>query len=195
MLKINETYHFSDEDLIERYQNSHDLHYLGELYTRYSLIVYGLCYKYLQNDDDAQDATMSIFEKLIKDLKKHKVVSFRPWLHTVAKNYCMMEFRKANSTQAKQLDLKKNSVLNVESNDFEHLKDIKEKDEVLLLLNEGLEMLKDEQKRCVKLFYLDDKSYKEIAEETGLSLNDVKSNIQNGKRNLRLMIEKGNGKK
>jgi RNA polymerase sigma-70 factor (ECF subfamily) len=83
----------------------------------------------------------------------------------------------------------------VESNDFEHLKDIKEKDEVLLLLNEGLEMLKDEQKRCVKLFYLDDKSYKEIAEETGLSLNDVKSNIQNGKRNLRLMIEKGNGKK
>jgi RNA polymerase sigma-70 factor (ECF subfamily) len=87
----------TDEELVEMFKNSHDNLYMGELYIRYTDLVFGVCLKYLQNKDDAQDATMQIFEKLIADLKKHKIATFKPWLYMVVKNYCMMEFRKATS--------------------------------------------------------------------------------------------------
>ena len=76
----------SDEDLVEYYRNSHDTVYVGELYTRYTHLVYGVCMKYLQNDNDAKDATMQIFEKLLKELKKHHITAFKQRLYMVVKN-------------------------------------------------------------------------------------------------------------
>ena len=53
-----------------------------------------------------------------------------------------------------------------------------------------MELLNPEQKQTVELFYLQEKSYKEIVDQTGFSMNDVKSYIQNGKRNLKIMLSK-----
>ena len=193
MSKIN--YHtISDEDLVEYYRNSHDTVYVGELYTRYTHLVYGVCMKYLQNDNDAKDATMQIFEKLLKELKKHHVTAFKPWLYMVVKNYCMMEFRKASSQKINTQKILKAQQQDVESDAASHLEDKAEKEIMLNGLEKGLTALKPEQQQCVKMFYLEELSYKDIAEKTGFSLNDVKSHIQNGKRNLKLFLtENKNG--
>ncbi|MBL7799447.1 MAG: sigma-70 family RNA polymerase sigma factor [Chitinophagales bacterium] len=184
----------SDEDLVEYYRNSHDTVYVGELYTRYTHLVYGVCMKYLQNDNDAKDATMQIFEKLLKELKKHHITAFKPWLYMVVKNYCMMEFRKAASQKTNTQKIVKEQQQNVETDVDAHLDEKAEKELMLNGLEKGLSALKPEQQQCVKLFYLEEMSYKDIAEKTGFSLNDVKSHIQNGKRNLKLFLtENKNG--
>jgi RNA polymerase sigma-70 factor (ECF subfamily) len=185
----------SDEELVHRYRNSHDLIYIGELYVRYTHLVYGVCLKYFHNDADAQDAVMQIFEKLIKELKKHHIEAFKPWLHIVVKNHCMMQFRKDTNTAKKETELKKTMAEPVESIKDDHLDYEAEKEQMVQHLSEGLEVLKEGQRICVEMFYLRDMSYQQIADETGYTLNEVKSYIQNGKRNLKNHItEKTNGK-
>lgn len=195
MAKNEDSTFLSDEELVHRYRNSHDTVYIGELYVRYTHLVYGVCLKYFQNDADAQDAVMQIFEKLISELKKHHVETFRPWLHTVVKNHCMMHFRKESSNNKKEAELKNTIKGSVENPDTDHLGTEEEKEQMVRYLSTGMEALKDEQRVCVEMFYLRDMSYQQIADQTGYSLNEVKSYIQNGKRNLKNYItEKSNGK-
>jgi RNA polymerase sigma-70 factor (ECF subfamily) len=195
-LAKNETGPFlSDEELVHRYRNSHDTAYIGELYVRYTHLVYGVCLRYFRNDADAQDAVMQIFEKLIVELKKHHVEIFRPWLHTVVKNHCMMHFRKEASATKKETQLINNVKASMENAGDEHQDTEQEREQMSQYLSTGLDALKDEQRRCVELFYLKDMSYQQIVEETGYTMNEVKSYIQNGKRNLKIYItEQSNGK-
>lgn len=195
MAKNDDSTFLSDEELVHRYRNSHDPAYVGELYVRYTHLVYGVCLKYFQNDADAQDAVMQIFEKLIKELKKHHVDTFKPWLHTVVKNHCMMQFRKDAVETKREAELKKTVKDTVENTDTDHLDKEDEKELMILYLSTGMDTLKEEQRKCIELFYLKDMSYQQITEETGYSMNEVKSYIQNGKRNLKNFItEKSNGK-
>jgi RNA polymerase sigma factor (sigma-70 family) len=195
LAKNEDSTFLSDEELVHRYRNSHDPAYVGELYVRYTHLVYGVCLKYFQNDADAQDAVMQIFEKLIKELKKHHVDTFKPWLHTVVKNHCMMQFRKDAAENKRETELKKTVKEAVENIDTDHLDKEDEKELMQIYLSSGMDTLKEEQRKCIELFYLREKSYQQIVEETGYSMNDVKSYIQNGKRNLKNFItEKSNGK-
>lgn len=185
----------SDEELVHRYQNSHDTAYIGELYIRYTHLVYGVCMKYFRNEADAQDAVMQIFEKLISDLKKHHIIAFKPWLYMVVKNHCMMTFRKESTEQKRVNELKKSATDSVEKQETEHLQEEQERELVLQHLKTGMFDLKMEQKECIELFYLKEKSYQQIVDETGYTMNEVKSHIQNGKRNLKIfIINKSNGK-
>ncbi|MCS6819102.1 MAG: sigma-70 family RNA polymerase sigma factor [Chitinophagales bacterium] len=192
MREKNPYHQLPDEDLIHRYQNSHDAAYIGELYQRYVHLVYGVCLKYLKDEEKSKDAVMDIFEKLIKDLKRHHVKNFKPWLHTVVKNYCMMEFRNESQTIRKKIELQQSNLLNVqrdmENDAFSHLNEVNEKEWLLEHLHEGINELKEEQRRCIELFYLQGNSYQKISEITGFTLNEVKSHIQNGKRNLKNYI-------
>lgn len=195
MSKNDNSTFLSDEELVHRYRNSHDTAYIGELYVRYTHLVYGVCLKYFQNDADAQDAVMQIFEKLIKELKKHHIDAFKPWLHTVVKNHCMMQFRKDAGTAKKEAELKNNIKVSVESTDPNHQDMEADKEIIVQYLSNGMESLRDEQRICVEMFYIKNLSYQQIADITGFSLNEVKSYIQNGKRNLKNYItEKTNGK-
>jgi RNA polymerase sigma-70 factor (ECF subfamily) len=154
-----------------------------------------VCLKYFQNDADAQDAVMQIFEKLIKELKKHHVEAFKPWLHIVVKNHCMMHFRKEASDTRKEAELKNNVKGAVENIDTDHLDSEAEREQMVSYLATGMSSLRDEQRACVEMFYLKNMSYQQISEQTGYSMNEVKSYIQNGKRNLKNYItEKSNGK-
>lgn len=179
----------SDSDLIERYRNSHDAQYVGVLYKRYSHLVFGLCFKYFKREDDAQDASMEVFENLLELLKKHHVETFAPWLYRVATNHCLMLLRKKNKHTT--INLENNlSDIHVENDENLHLSDKSDEKELSLIkLEDAIGKLKDEQKTCVELFYLKGNSYVEVAELTGFSLNQVKSHIQNGKRNLKLIME------
>lgn len=178
----------TDEELVHRYRNSHETVYIGELYQRYTHLVFGVCMKYFKNEAEAEDATMQIFEKLITELKKHHVVAFKPWLHMVVKNFCMMEFRKQSSSTKKHTQLVNDTKSVMENDTVDHLQLAEEKEYVLQHLQEGIDELKEEQRICIELFYLKDCSYNEIANITGYSINEVKSYIQNGKRNLKNYI-------
>lgn len=159
---------------------------VGILYQRYGHLVLGLCLKYLKNKDEAKDAVIQIFSNLLRDLKKHKIEYFKSWLYVYSKNFCLMELRKRQSALKKELELKENAHLLMDFSDPEHLK---EKEAQIVLMEQAIEQLNSDQKKCIELFYLKNKSYNEIIEITGYSANDVKSYIQNGKRNLKIKLE------
>jgi RNA polymerase sigma-70 factor (ECF subfamily) len=174
-----------DQELVILYHRSGDLKILGELYQRYMELVYGVCLKYLREPDQAQDAVMHIFEELVSKLKKHEVENFRGWLHQVAKNHCLMQLRTPKNL--KTVDI---SPLLMQNEEDVHLNGIMEKEENFKKLEKCIDSLSDEQKMMIKLFYLDGKCYNEIVEITGRDWNHVRSAIQNGRRNLKLCMDK-----
>jgi len=175
----------SDTELVLAYRQSGDLKVLGELYQRYMELVYGVCLKYLKEPELSQDAVMQIFEELVSKLKKHEVENFRGWLHQVAKNHCLMQLRTPKNLKTVALP-----PLLMQNEEDVHLNGVMEKEENFQKLEKCIDSLSDEQRTMIKLFYLEGKCYNEIVEITGLEWNHVRSSIQNGRRNLKLCMEK-----
>lgn len=180
----------SDENLVVNYQNTKNNLVVGELFKRHSLMCFTVCVKYLKDEDAAHDATMNIFEKLFIDLQKHQIINFKSWLHTVCKNHCLILLRKPNVLVSINEDEEENENLFMQlSNILNHDDDKQENEEKLQAVENAILGLKDKQKQCIELFYLKQKSYVEIAAITGYTENEVKSYIQNGKRNLKIILE------
>jgi len=178
----------SDEELLRRFQNSGQLDPLGELYSRYMHLVYGVALKYLNNREEAQDAVMQIFEKLISDLPGQEVRTFKSWLYVISKNYCLMQIRSRKSADGRLEGYKIEQEF-MESEQALHPID-KEEHSLEEALKECIEQLKAEQKQCIELFYYQKQCYQEIAEELGMNEKKVKSYLQNGKRNLKICLDK-----
>lgn len=176
--------HITEQELLARYYQDRNKEWLGIVLQRYTLLLLGVCMKYLKNEEAARDAVQQIFLKAITELEKYKVEFIKSWLYMVAKNHCLMQFRDKNRLM---VELSENSV-NLEAP--ENLLAEQEKDQLLDWMHESIKNLNSEQQQCVTLFYLEKKSYQQVAEQTGFSLLQVKSFIQNGKRNLRLMIQR-----
>lgn len=186
----------SDNELIEQYKQSNDSVYAGELYVRYTQFVFLVSMKYLKNTEKSKDAVMQIFEQLLDDLQRFEIQNFKAWLHQVTRNFCLMLLRSESSQQKKEEDMKKNAELFMETEPVLHLSSETGNEAQLQLLETGIETLNEEQKKCIQLFYLQEKSYKEVATETGFPMKKVKSYIQNGKRNLKIFMERnGNSAK
>ena len=177
----------SDEELLRLYQTTSDLQWLSELYLRYTAMVYGVCLKYLKNRDESQDAVMQIHEKLIASLLQHQVNNFKSWLYVNARNFCLMQLRAKKGRQTEEI-----SPFLMENGAGQHPDSDLDLEQSLGRLERCIETLALEQQSCVRLFYLQEKCYKDVADETGFDLNQVKSYIQNGKRNLKICME-GNG--
>jgi RNA polymerase sigma factor (sigma-70 family) len=174
----------ADHDLIENYKQSGDLSLLAALYEPYMESIYLVCFKYLKQQELAKDAVMAIFEELILKLKKHEVTYFKGWLHTLAKNHCLIQLRSAKHIKTTEMDPDR-----MQLTEEMHLNGNPEIEEDLALLGKCMETLSAEQKMTVELFYFQDKCYKEITAMTGLPWNQVRSHIQNGKRNLKICLE------
>jgi RNA polymerase sigma factor (sigma-70 family) len=175
----------TDKELVALYKESGDMAVLGELYQRYMELVYGVCLKYYKEPETAKDSVMQIFEELVSKLKKHEVDNFKGWLHQVAKNHCLMQLRTPRNM--KTTEFKTDLVQNEED---VHLNGVLEKEENFNKLEYCLGTLTTEQREAIKLFYLEGKCYNEIVEMTGQEWNQVRSLIQNGRRNLKLCMEK-----
>ncbi|MEZ5013734.1 MAG: sigma-70 family RNA polymerase sigma factor [Chitinophagales bacterium] len=190
-LRSKQIHTLSDDELIAEYRRTDDNSLIGELFKRYAHLVLGVCLKYLKDSEEARDMTMVVFEKLLSDLKNHEVQHFKSWLYMVAKNQCLMDLRKRKGKETTELQEERTEDEDgdVESGLMAHLDDSEEKEVQLQQLEEGLKHLNPEQKHCLELFYLQNKSYVEVAEITGYDLKQVKSYIQNGKRNLRIYME------
>lgn len=181
----------TDDELLRLYKASGDTGYLGELYERYLHLIFGVCMKYLRDEEESKDMSMHIFEKLVETIRSAEVQNFGGWLHVLAKNECLMLIRSRKYKMAKaSVEIKEDKNMDlayalhpVEEGSLE----IK-----LQELEHSMETLPPEQKECIRLFYLEQKCYKSIAKLTGYELKKVKSYIQNGKRNLRRYMQKVN---
>ena len=172
----------TDQEILKNFYADHNNEWLGALLERYTMLLYGVSMKYLKNPEEAKDAVQQIFLKAITELHKYEVSYFSSWLYMIAKNHCLMQLR--NRRQGISVDLVNEPVSEINDPDpFQ--------DEALLKdLEEAMQHLNSEQKTCIRMFYLEKKSYQAIASETGFNLLQVKSYIQNGKRNLRILLEK-----
>jgi RNA polymerase sigma factor (sigma-70 family) len=178
-------YTFSDSELISQYKQTSDSALVGVLFQRYTHLIFGVCVKYLKDEDDAQDASMQIFEKLLVDLKKHEIQQFKAWLHMVCKNYCLMQLRSGATKLKHHKEMYKDFAHIMESEQELHLTPQNTKEVQLTHMEECIQGLNSEQKLCIELFFLQEKSYQEVTEATNFTMNNVKSYIQNGKRNLK----------
>ncbi|MDE1193479.1 MAG: sigma-70 family RNA polymerase sigma factor [Arachidicoccus sp.] len=182
---MNKYEQYNDESLIDKYRQTHDNYWLGIILQRYTLLLLGVCMKYLRNEEEAKDAVQQVFYKVLNDFPKNNIQSFKAWLYIVTKNHCLMQLRSA-----------KNAVLEEWKDDLKELmqeeipKSYLQNDQLFTYMQLALQELNKEQRQCISLFYLDKKSYFEISEITGFSDSQVKSYIQNGKRNLKISIEK-----
>lgn len=170
----------NDEDLVYIFRSKKNTEVLGILYNRYAHLVYGVCMKYLKNPDDAKDASMQIFEKLFTDIPKYEIQTFKSWLYRVAQNHCFLLLRNNKHSTFSVGDFPDSAV------EFEdNMHPILEKEDKLNIMEAAIEDINEDQRRCIKLFYLENKSYTDIMKETGFTFMQVKSFIQNGKRNIK----------
>ena len=174
----------SDQDLVEQYKSNGHLDILGELYQRYMELVYGVCLKYLKDPEEARDAVINIFEELVIKLTKYEVNTFKSWLYQLSKNYCLMKIRSKKSHPV-NVDI---DVMHLPENN--HLEEVTAKEDQLNSMENCIEQLPTEQKEAIQLFYLKEKCYKEIADMTETDISKVRSFIQNGRRNLKICMEK-----
>jgi len=175
----------TDKELVDLYKKSTGLEALGELYQRYMDLVYGVCLKYFKDSEKAKDSVMQIFEELVVKVKKHEIENFKSWLYQVAKNYCLMQLRSPRNLKTIEINP---AIMQNEEN--VHLNGVLEKEENLEKMERCLETLQEDQKIMIRLFYLQGKCYNEIVEATGHEWNQVRSFIQNGRRNLKICMEK-----
>ena len=180
----------SDEQLVSSYLQTENKELVAQLFERYTHLVYGICLNYLQDADQCKDAVMEIFESLFHKLAAHQVQNFRNWLYSVTRNHCLMVIRKAGNFnrvknavafEAPETEI---PVFLSEDDDFRYSKKI---------IMTAVDRLNPDQATCIRLMYIDDKSYRDISEITGFTMNEVKSHIQNGKRNLKnYLLHNGN---
>ena len=176
--------HISDAQLLQYYYTDHNQQWIGILLERYTLLLLGVSMKYLKDEEQAKDAVQAIFLKVLTEVNKYKIEYFKSWLYMVAKNHCLMHLRGNGSKMIKEL--KEEHIRKAE----DEKDNLKENERTYEKLEQAINELNEEQRQCVILFYLKKNSYQQISEITGYSTRQVKSYIQNGKRNLRIILNK-----
>ena len=180
----------TDGELLFLFLKKQDPEVLGELYSRYMHLVYGVCLKYFKEPEKSKDAVLNIYEKIQNDIHKHTIKNFKSWLYVVTKNYCLMELRKTKPGNIIFASNDEELTLFMEKEPELHPIDAEQNAEIEKALFDCIEKLKTEQKKCIHLFYFENKCYKEISELLKTEEKKVKSFIQNGKRNLKICMEK-----
>ena len=180
----------SDKKLVSLYKEKEKKDIIGELYKRYTQFVFLISMKYLKDEESSKDSVMQIFEKLFSDLLNHKVDNFKSWLYMVTRNHCLMQLRKSQVNLRNRVEYKKDTEDFMEIDLNSHLKEKETEENKIETVQDAVNQLNKEQKECVNLFYLQGKSYQETAELTSYSIKNVKSYIQNGKRNLKNILTK-----
>jgi len=175
---------YSDSELLDMVRKN-NRRAEGEIFKRYSILVMGLCLKYMKNYEKAEDMMMSVFEKLPAKIEKHEIGNLKNWLYSVVRNECLMSLRKKNINGG-EID---HALLSEKDDSLNTLKMALLRDKKLTLLEEALPKLKPSQQQALTYFYLDRKSYDQVAIIMKQPVKKIKSLIQNGKRNLKLILE------
>jgi RNA polymerase sigma-70 factor (ECF subfamily) len=183
-VKAGRVDHMTDSELLELYYQDKDPEWIGRLLERYTLLLLGVCMKYVKDENEAKDCVQQIFLKVLTEVSKYRIDYFKSWLYMVAKNHCLMRLRNNGIKGPKEL--KEEMLVHTEPEKEELIKNEQTND----LLEDAIAELSEEQRQCVILFYLKKNSYQQVTEKTGFNLLQVKSYIQNGKRNLKIILER-----
>jgi len=183
-MKPNQYAHITDTELLEYYHADGNQEWIGMLLERYTLLLLGVCMKYLKDEHEAKECVQQVFLKVLTEVSKYKIEYFKSWLYMVAKNHCLMRLREKKGKFVKEVN--ENVAIAQEQDKTELLQNETTYD----LLEEAINELNDDQRQCVILFYLKKNSYQQISDKTGYNFMQVKSYIQNGKRNLKILLEK-----
>jgi len=187
-LRQNQLYNeLSDQDLLELYRIRQNKECLGILLQRYTVLLLGVCLKYLKNEEAAKDAVQQIFAKVIVEAEKYHITHFKSWLYTVTRNQCFSQLRNKVYDLPEEALEKTGKHFSTQDDGMEH---VVEKERLLSQIEDALNEIQPNQRECVSLFYLEQKSYQQIHQITGYTLLQIKSYIQNGKRNIRLLLDK-----
>jgi RNA polymerase sigma factor (sigma-70 family) len=176
--------HIDDHQLLEQFYADKNNEWLGVLLQRYTMLLLGVCMKYLKNEEEARDCVQQVFLKAVTELHKYRVEYFKSWIYMVAKNHCLMKLRDRGKATVEI-----NDRIHAAAWEPDNKKELLQKDKALSNLSEAIQQLNKEQQQCITLFYLEKKSYQSITGITGFTMMQVKSHIQNGKRNLKIMLE------
>lgn len=174
----------SDEALLSLFRETEKHDYFTALYSRYIPLIYGLCLNYLKTKEDAQDAVMELFADVQEKALRYEIKTFRTWIYSVTKNYCLNILRSKQEIIAVEINAHFMELV-----DFPVLFNESNKRENFRLLQHCLDQLPEPQQKSIQLFFMEDQSYADIAATTGYHLKSVKSYIQNGKRNLKICID------
>jgi RNA polymerase sigma-70 factor (ECF subfamily) len=186
LLKRKNISRLSDEEVLSLYKDSGDAEYFGKLYNRYIPLLYGIGLKYLNDTANAEDAVMQLFEILLPKITQYDISNFRIWIYSVMKNHCLQILRNEN----REIIADFNTEI-VETDEILHLFDESINDrEKKELVKRCIKQLPVEQRIAIIRFFMEEMSYTDIADTTEYNLKQVKSYIQNGKRNLKICIEK-----
>jgi RNA polymerase sigma factor (sigma-70 family) len=179
----------SDEQLITRYYSANDKDAVALLFNRYLKSLCGYCRYYLRIEADCEDAAMSTFEKVLRSIPEYTPDNFLAWLLSVARNECLMILRNGETLSRKKDAWEKIHNLYFDPSEVGQMGAKNAIDS--LQLYKALKKLGKPQRKCIELFFFKGKSYREIAHQLGCSQKEVKSNLQNGKRNLRKLLLAG----
>jgi RNA polymerase sigma-70 factor (ECF subfamily) len=183
-VKAGRSDHMTDSELLELYYADKDPEWVGRLLERYTLLLLGVCMKYVKDENEAKDCVQQVFLKVLTEVSKYRIEYFKSWLYMVAKNHCLMRLRNNGIKAPKELN--EEMLVHTEPEKEELIKNEQTYD----LLEDAIAELSEEQRQCVILFYLKKNSYQQITEKTGFNMLQVKSYIQNGKRNLKIILER-----
>ena len=176
--------HITDAELLDLYNEDRNQEWIGILLERYTLLLLGVCMKYLKDENEAKDCVQQIFLKVLTEVSKYRIDFFKSWLYMVAKNHCLMKLREKGSKGVKELSEQ------IPAGEEINKDELIQNEQTYQLLEESINELSEEQRQCVILFYLKKNSYTQISENTGYSMMQVKSYIQNGKRNLKMILDR-----
>ncbi|MET0242963.1 MAG: sigma-70 family RNA polymerase sigma factor [Flavitalea sp.] len=174
-----------DKELVDLYKRNQDINVVGLLFQRYMDLLFGVCLKYFKDPDRSKDAVMQIFEELVTKMNRHEIENFKGWLYTLAKNHCLMQLRSPKNLKTSEINAD-----SMQSGEELHLAGVMNREAEFQRMEKCLETLSPEQEKTVRLFYLEEKCYKDIAGITGIEWNKVRSYIQNGRRNLKICMER-----
>lgn len=180
MKKIKED--ITEEELLNRYYSDGKPKWLGMILENYSLLLFGVCMKYLKDATAAKDSVQQVFVKALEEIPKGEILNLGGWLYQVAKNECLSQLRSAKKHLGADylLQMPQSEYISIDKLLLEE----KREAELIRVLNK----LKEDQKECLTLFFFEHKSYQQIAKLKNISLKQVKSNIQNGKRNIKIEL-------
>ena len=175
-----------DQQLLAEFRKTGKSRDLLPLYQAHATFIYSVCLRYLGTPQRAEDAGAEIFTVLMDKLPQHEVTNFRSWLQTLVRNHCLMQLRREKRDPA---ELGHGNLMQSEA--FQHqYREAEGAAPDTRPLHHCLKQLREEQRRCIHLFYLEEGStYASVAERLNLSVGQVRSHLQNGRRNLKICLE------
>lgn len=187
-MKINQ---YSDYELIQAYISGNEAA-VEAIISRYKRKVYTYLYYKIRNKEIVADLFQDTFVKVFKSIKENKYAEdgkFGAWLMRIAHNIVIDYTRKKNRLKTVAVDSYSYDILNNKNLSDETTEQTIIKNEIDRDIRKLLDYLPDNQREVIIMRHFFDMSFKEIAQETNVSLNTALGRMRYALINLKKIIK------